>query len=558
MPIKKILALALKFVSNEPPFDGSKAILSYLEETKSGAQRSGSLDKPLILFSGVRDHVYGSLFAILAQDLQAKHNVTAGFICTDSLNLTIGYRPINHVLRIRWIGMFFSRLWKQLYGGMELGCLYDACDPRHRYQSWMLKDRDELWRAFQQVKEHHSAVEYRGVEIWDLVVDTYLRFKPSASFDSGDPFVGALILQTVLDVHHLQAIFETSNISAFVTSNATYIQHGVAVRLAQKYGIPVVSFGNENKFGKLHKKDDVFHVLPSQNYKSNFQKMPQQRQRRALEQAHSALRAKFEAGTVTHMRYMRSSAFETSTKQKREVAEANGFKMPSPDDVVVFLHDFYDSPHAYDNFFFSDFWEWTTFVFSHLQKNGISFCVKPHPNQIKESGLVIDKLTQLYPDLSIIDPKTSNSVIFASQISCGITAYGSVAHELAYFGIPSISCAMNPHFSFDFTSCAATAEEYSELIARAAELKINQEQARHEVAMFYFMHYLNIGEDERTALNFFLDMKYMSASDIKKSPDKFIETLRSLRQHPGYEVLVASLMSLEPRHSIEGYVFNQR
>ena len=159
--------------------------------------------------------------------------------------------------------------------------------------------------------------------------------------------------------------------------------------------------------------------------------------------------------------------------------------MPSPDDVVVFLHDFYDSPHAYDNFSFQTFGNGQLLCFRISKRMEFPFVLNLIRTKLK-SGLVIDKLTQLYPDLSIIDPKTSNSVIFASQISCGITAYGSVAHELAYFGIPSISCAMNPHFSFDFTSCAATAEEYSELIARAAELKINQEQlARSRDVLFH-------------------------------------------------------------------------
>src|SRR5262249_4742192 len=150
-----------------------------------------------------------------------------------------------------------------------------------------------------------------------------------------------------------------------------------------------------------------------------------------LKEAQQQLEVRLGGGIDPATSYMRVSAYAATSEPLPDVAGA----------VVVFLHDFYDSPHVYDRLVFPDFWTWVCFTIETLQQAGRKFLLKPHPNQVAPDGNALGTLTARYPGLSVLSSRISNRQLVEAGMICGVTVYGTVGHELAYMGVPCISCA---------------------------------------------------------------------------------------------------------------------
>ena len=98
-------------------------------------------------------------------------------------------------------------------------------------------------------KGNKSLVIY-GIEIADLVIDSYLRFRPSARFNVNDPFVETIIRQALRDGQKALKYFDKTKPVLYFTSYTTYLEHGIAARIALLLGIKVHSFGNSSQFVK--------------------------------------------------------------------------------------------------------------------------------------------------------------------------------------------------------------------------------------------------------------------------------------------------------------------
>ena len=103
---------------------------------------------------------------------------------------------------------------------------------------------------------------------------------------------------------------------------------------------------------------------------------------------------------------------------------------------------------------------------------------------------MLDRLLAVFPDLPLLESQVSNADLAASGMLCGITVYGTVAHELAYYGIPTIACARHPHHTFDFCRTARTIEEYSALLASPGTRPLDGAAMRRQALGFYYMHNL--------------------------------------------------------------------
>jgi len=96
---------------------------------------------------------------------------------------------------------------------------------------------------------------------------------------------------------------------------------------------------------------------------------------------------------------------------------------------------------------------------------------------------------------------------------CGITAYGTVAHELAYLGVHSICCARHPHHSFDFCKTASSKKEY-ELFLKEYHAPISKVKMRKQALAFYYMHNLYGTSDDLNLRFKFLEL--LKACNYKK------------------------------------------
>jgi hypothetical protein len=355
-----------------------------------------------------------------------------------------------------------------------------------RCESWAhpINDSIDAWRSrkiWQHIRQQEGDLHLiiDGVQVGDLVIDSYLRFRPSPKFNVDDPFVLQLIRQTHRSVRRARRYFSEYKPKLYLTSYSTYIEHGVPVRVALQEGVRVYSFGSLNLFDKRLTIVDSYHSVNCEQYAEIFASLSEHERRRT--EAETQLRIRLSGGIDPATSYMKTSAYAG--------VEAN---IPEGLDgaAVIFLHDFYDSPHVYPDLLFSDFWRWAVFTIDTLDKAGIKYFLKPHPNQIALSGSALEDLLKIYPSARILLSTVTNTQLAKAGIACGVTAYGTVAHELAYLGVPTIACARHPHTAFEFCRTARNLSEYVELISGANTMPIDPQHMRMQALEFYYMHNL--------------------------------------------------------------------
>ncbi len=492
--------------------------------------RGGGAADPLVAVECTSDHYFFALFCALFIELQARKGARGELIVVRSVNGGIGTGWRESLLRSRPLGKWLSNQWVRAFrpwiaqvGYRSLGAM-SASDRRED-----LRRADEAWRSWC-ADGATFELDIDGIPVGDLIVDSFLRFRPAPRFDPRDRFTLTLMRQAFFDVRLARAYFRRARPALFLVSHSTYIEHGIAVRVALAEGVDVRSFGTLARFGKRLTREDWFHPPNTDNYRSVFESLDDQPAR--LQLAEKGLGFRLSGGIDSAMTYMRTSAYAASAEVPPEVAGA----------VVIFMHDFYDSPHIYHDMVFTDFWDWAGFTIETLQAAGIPFFLKPHPNQIDLSSEALLALRARFPDMRLLPLGVTNAQLARAGMSCGVTMYGSVAHELAYLGVPTIACARHPHHSFTFCRTAKTQEEYRRFLQTPRELPASAAEMKRQALAFYYMHNLH-GTPEELALRSRSNAFWRVCCDGSATLDQLARAFDAMRQEPGFGDCAARLLA---------------
>jgi hypothetical protein len=421
--------------------------------------------------------------------------------------------------------------WIRAYGNLVegVGCRLAGCVSPFE---WIAERRlaRELWSTLR-ASPAPSTLRVDGIELLDLLIDSYLRLRPSPRFDACDPLVLDLLCASIRAVRRANAWFAAVRPRVYLTSYTSYLMHGVPVRVALAQGIPVWSFGNLGRFGKRLTEDDPFHTRDASDYARRFAALPGAEAR--LDEARAGLESRL-AGTVdAATSYMRRSAYAYSDSDLPEGLAGS---------VVVFLHDFYDSPHVFQDLVFPDFWRWLAVTVETLEEAGIACFLKPHPNQIVDSDHAVAEFRAAYPAARWLTAEASNARLARAGIACGVTVYGTVAHELAYLGVPSIACARHPHHSFGFCRTARSLPEYKALLRDARVAPLPRETMQREALAFYYMHNLEGSDVERELRDGFVE--FWRASNVKPCTDeRLLDAFRRFVGLPSFTTFARALIS---------------
>ena len=373
---------------------------------------------------------------------------------------------------------------------------------------------------------------FEGIFIGDLINDTYLRFKPSPYVLIKDPYLFYIIWQSLRLVRSSKKYFLKTQPSLLLISYSTYLQHGIPARVALHYEVPVFTFGNYQEFAKKLNSQDYYHTKNPNFYRSKFKTYSDKE--RLLSKAEEYLERKISGEIDFQFSYMKQSAYLDSDEVVPDVRGA----------FIVFLHDFYDSPHVYPEMIFNDFWEWTCYTIDLLNASQIKYFIKPHPNQINLNDQVLINLQDKYPNLHFLSPKITNKQLVLGGVKCAITVYGSVAHEMAYFGVRSISCARHPHVNYDFTHTAKSKEEYEVIIKNHYENEglIDLSSLKAQSLEFYYMHNLDIDDNEKELLQ--LLSKYRDLAQKVNSDDSvdLVKAIIKLSSTKGFKAICDNLI----------------
>lgn len=496
-----------------------------------GKQKCCSRQKEdVFCIQGVPNKLYFLLFGLMRNQLSFATDLRAELLVVRALNGAIGTGWFAFLKRRSVLAWWWSRQWERAYGSMIQGVAYRSAalfQPLDDLKDWFKSNT--IWMHLKN-QEHDFSMVINGVQYGDLVVDSYLRYMPSPRFDANSPFVRQLIWQVLRDVRQAEHYFGKIKPKFYLSSYSTYIEHGVAIRIALKYNVPVWTFADLGRFGKRLNSEDVYHTTNTGHYRAVFNQLDRQEDR--LAEAEERLSLRLSGGADPATSYMRQSAYgENKTALPTDLKGA----------VVVFLHDFYDSPHIYPELVFCDFWRWICFTIETLQASGVTFYIKPHPNQIALSEVVLSELRALYPDVDLLSTNVNNAHLAQEGISCGVTVYGTVAHELAYLGVPSIGCSKHPHHSFDFCRTAKTLEEYKIMLETPQVVPIEVSEMRRQALMFYYMHNLYGTPDELALRQACSQLWYVCCAGEAKD-DEVLSALKHLSDQRGFQTFINDLV----------------
>ncbi|MEJ0037605.1 MAG: hypothetical protein WDO68_16285 [Gammaproteobacteria bacterium] len=431
----------------------------------------------------VEDHYYLALFSLLAGEIRQSTGASVDGFITRSLRPSASRFPVGSLKALLFQNWLTDGKWSRLYraccdqiafrsSALELGAA-ELADWRNAWRVWRgLSNRDDVLR-----------IENNGVALGDLIYDSFLRFKPAPTLDPRDIYLLFVIRQALRDVRRCALYFRQHKPALFLTSYTTYVQHGVPARMAVRAGIPVFSFGNFQEIAKRLSVEDVVHPRNPDGYRIGFARLHDRAA--ALAQAERNLRDRVSGKIDNATAYMRSSAYAESGEPVPDVRGA----------AVIFLHDFFDSPHCYRWMLFPDFWVWITTTLEIARRIGLKVFVKPHPNQIVASVEVADELRRRFPDVAFLSPSITNRQLAEAGMACGITVYGTVAHELAFLGVPTVGSGDHPHIGFDFCRTSRTLEDYERAL-RECTREPDRAELRRQSLEFYFMHNLDFTSAE--------------------------------------------------------------
>jgi hypothetical protein len=488
---------------------------------------SASHGSPVVLVQSVEDPYYYGLFGLIIASLRSRRAIRVEQFVMNS--------PRVGESRSIW-RYFFARLinWASLTKWVRL---YDAyCDGVGFRGAGLLHpigDAVDLWRAFRTWRRLTSrqmliALSIDGVPSGDLINDSYLRFKPAPTVDLGDPYLWLTIWNAHRQIRRARNYFRRVGPMIYLTSYSTYIQHGVAVRVALQNEVQVYSFSNYQEFAKKLSLEDWVHTKNPDGYAGEFETLSNPQDR--LAEAEAALSARIAGSIDATSGYMKKSAYARSAESVPDVEGA----------FVIFMHDFFDSPHVYRDLVFADFWEWVCFTIDTLREAGIPFVLKPHPNQISLNGPVFERLHQRYPGISIISANITNSQLVESGMVCAVTMYGTVAHEMAFLGIPTIACGRHPHISFEFCRTAGTREEYARLLRCFDKNGFEKDKMRRQSLMFFYMHNLDLPPDERDLRDAVAGFRRASG-DLEVTGRQLVQALDAIEALPAFRGYISAL-----------------
>lgn len=501
-----------------------KRLYTYFKESNTRVTNS-----KIVLIQCVEDYAYFGLFGEIAKLLKENQKFRIEQYTFGVLEVGTTNRIRSFLFSLLHNSRFRHNKWIKLYSSYSDGIAY-----RHDSYTNILFDLDLLYKAYKIYKELKSkkdvlALKISDIYVGDLIYDTYLRFKPSLTVHVPDFYLCFVIWKALKLIKITKKYFETKKPIVLLTSYSTYIQHGIAVRVALSFNTKVYSFGNYQNLAKLLTKNDYFNTKDFHNYKTDFEKL--ENQEKLLTQSRQSLENRLKGDIDLATFYMKQSAYQET-----------GIEIPDVKNcVIVFLHDFYDSPHVYGNLVFPDFWEWIQFTIQILETNSIPYYLKPHPSQKIESEHAVEFLKKTSPNVKFLSPKITNKQLANAGIKLGISMYGTVAHELVYLGVPVILCAENPHSSYDFCFEAKTLEEYKSFIQNYKSLSIPK-NAKEQVESFYYMHNLNNTQNELELLNdFLLFVKYCYIDKKSLSTEEYINKLQKVSKNQEFTKFVATI-----------------
>jgi hypothetical protein len=321
-----------------------------------------------------------------------------------------------------------------------------------------------------------------GVYIGDLIYDTYLRsFHQPTIREMNDSI--ELVIECALNLFYsFEEFVKQNKIKVLVNTYSSYLHHGIPVRICLHKNIEVITTGSSSYILQKLNKDYPYHSVNHTNFTPSKKLSKAQ-----VEIARQKLTSRFEGEIDPATLYMRKSAYSFSpvTEELKNLFEQKRRN------VVIYAHDFYDSPHVNRKLEFADFYQWLKGTLSALaEAEDTSVFIKVHPNGIRGCKEELIELVNSFnkTQFHILDESVSNHNIIEFKPDLIATARGTVGIEMAYFQIPTVALFDNIYSNFSFVHTAYTKEEYFSILRGEKYPDIDYHE--ESIFSFYYQAYL--------------------------------------------------------------------
>ncbi len=327
-------------------------------------------------------------------------------------------------------------------------------------------------------------IEINNIKIGDLIYDTYLKTKYKPTVELNEEFFNMLYDFCKLFLFWENYI-KSNKIKAMIGVHTCY-SYGLPLRIALKNKIPTYCVN----FRKINQLSDNMQYVSGEfvHFKKNFLKLNDNEKIRGKKIAKERLDNRIDgvAGVKTDIISSEVSSFGKQFFD-REISMNDKFKM------VIFPHDFFDAVHAYGDTLFEDFYEWLEYLGKISKKTDYEWYIKNRPNYPGKFRIyqphtenIINNFVKKYPHIKKLPNNYPHNQIVSEGINGVLTAYGSVALEYAYLGIPVINASINnPHCNYNFCLSPKNIKEYENTILNIKNIKL--EIKKSEIYEYYYM-----------------------------------------------------------------------
>ena len=323
-----------------------------------------------------------------------------------------------------------------------------------------------------------EVLKYREVVIGDLIYDVYLRKFRKPTVDLTDVGLVEVTSQFLQHFDQLYKRFLNKEVAGVCVSHTVYLL-GLPSRIAAFFEVPAFQVTGESIYRITSENTHAYTAF--KRYPEFFRSLPKEVQIEGRKLAKKRLEMRFAGYVGVDMHYSTASAFSSPEDGERVL------KDNSKPQILIAIHDFYDSPHSYGLNLYPDFYQWLLALAEISRKTDYNWYIKTHPDIRGEGHSVIESFITENPQFCFVASSTSHHQLIREGISLALTIFGTIAMEYPYLGKPVVNASLNnPHVRYDFSISPQTATEYENLLMNLDQIKINGNQ--ESIQEYYLMH----------------------------------------------------------------------
>lgn len=363
----------------------------------------------------------------------------------------------------------------------------------YAYTRWFLAEFISTKGKERKALEHSVVSDNRT----QVLINTFIRFGRSFTADVNSDYWKRLERNEIILRYYYGMLFRIlekawKKSPILITDYAAYTHQWTAHIAWRKHRGRSYTLGcGEQLVKKQPLRGPILHTKCHYMYRKDFRGIEHREQAEASLVKRVQSRASI---TTAYMQERKKTWIDLSTPIKLAIRRSGEFS-------ILFLHDFYDSPHIYRWLVFKSLYDHARETINAFKAQKRVLLVKPHPNCLEETKAVYESLRKETECdfIKWISPQISNQTLFRYKPTMSISGYGSVMVESVYAGVPAIAAGDHPGFEVGLGLTARYKEEYLRLL-RIKEF--GEFGEKEDAIVFMQQHYSQVYEDRCSWLTY--------------------------------------------------------